>query len=96
MSSFQCHWKDSRQYFRCSSGGSATLNPTVITTLDTMNSSITDPFNIESTHSPSDGTNERTDSTGISHLTSSNPETDSGLEKTDKSTVDEILDSPLF
>jgi hypothetical protein len=29
-------------------------------------------------------------------LTSSNPETDSGLEKTDKSTVDEILDSPLF
>ncbi len=46
-----------------------------------MNSSITDPFNTESTHSLSDATNERTDSTDISHLTSSNPEVDSGLEK---------------
>lgn len=46
-----------------------------------MNSSITDPFNTESTHSTSDAKNERTDSTDISHLTSSNPEVDSGLEK---------------
>jgi hypothetical protein len=78
MYTFQCHWKDSHEYFICSFGGSETHNPTAITTLDTMNLSITDPFNTESTHSPSDATNERTDSTDISHLTSSNPETDSG------------------